>query len=388
MNTQTAFDDVIDLEIKQTTRDRMIAMKFKPELINLFKKLSPTGTVGFNYELKHELGSKIGAIDRILTMYTDAAIRQELDALDQGFSAPTEKPDNNNAAAELARLIGLIGGGGGVDLKQVQAIVDKAVRDALVGSVKTIELTIADMPKVEIGVQHFKFETLLRMCSAKTAGGERLSIWLVGPPGTGKTTAARMVAKAFNMDFNFNGALSAPHELVGFLDAMSKVSQTAFRKIWEHGGVYLFDEIDGSHPKALLALNAALANSICSFPDALITRHPDCIVIAGANTYGKGATADFTRDRQDAASLDRFVPLDWPIDEALEYSLAVNKSWCKRVQSVRKNLVARSIKNHMITPRATFYGEALLAAGMAQAEVEASVLRKSLAEDAWNQISA
>lgn len=387
MSTQSAFDDVIDLEVKtesvEATRTRLMALS-KERILELFGELRGARTCGFN----HELFKKPACIDRLMSEYSHAAILQRLDASDQGFTAPTAKPDNNNAAAELARLIGQLGGGGNVNEKQVRDIVDKAVRDALVGSVKTIELKIADMPKVEIGVQHFKFETLLRMCSAKTASGERLSIWLVGPPGTGKTTAARMIAKALNMDFNFNGALSAPHELVGFLDAMSKVSQTAFRKIWEHGGVYLFDEIDGSHPKALLALNAALANSICSFPDALVPRHPDCIVIAGANTYGKGATADFTRDRQDAASLDRFVPLEWPIDEKLEYSLSVNKTWCKRVQSVRKNLNARSIKNHIVTPRATFYGEALLAAGMAQAEVEASVLRKSLAEDAWNQICA
>lgn len=380
MPTQSAFDDVIDLEIKDSTRDRLLALP-KTDLLELFKKFNG-GVVGFD----HERTKKTECVDRMITNHPDAAIRQYLDASSQGFTAPTAKPDNNNTAAELARLIGLISGG--VDLKQVQAIVDKAVRDAMVGSAKTITVAIADLPKVEVGIQHFKFETLMRMCTAKTASGERLSVWLVGPPGTGKTTAAKMIAKALNFDFNFNGALSAPHELVGFLDAMSKVSRTAFRKIWEHGGVYLFDEIDGSHPKALLALNAALANGICSFPDGLVPRHTDCIIIAGANTSGKGATSDFTRDRQDAAFMDRFVELSWPIDEALETSLSVNKAWCKRVQSVRKNLSARSIKNHMITPRATFYGEALLAAGIAQAEVEAMVLRKSLAEDAWNQISA
>ena len=53
----------------------------------------------------------------------------------------------------------------------------------------------------DMGIQHEMFPTLLRACMACDASGNRLNIWLTGQPGSGKTHAAKMVAKALKLDF-------------------------------------------------------------------------------------------------------------------------------------------------------------------------------------------
>lgn len=245
-------------------------------------------------------------------------------------------------------------------------------------------LKVEDAKTVDLGIQHKHFSTLLKMAQARTKDGNRLNIWLKGPAGSGKTTAAKKVSEALEQPFQFNGAISTEYELMGFRDAAGNYHTTAFREVFENGGVYLFDEVDSSLPKAVLAFNAALANGECRFPDKMVTRHKDCVILAGANTAGNGASSDYVgRMKQDLAFLNRFVMLDWPLDEALEKALASNKDWVRKVQKFRANADKRGIKGHIISPRATFYGEALLAAGIDEEMVEQAVLRGALTTDQW-----
>lgn len=252
-----------------------------------------------------------------------------------------------------------------------------------------VHLSTPAMPTLaNLGIQHKHFPKLLKMCNARLRSGHRLNVWLHGPAGTGKTTAAEKVAEALGLPFQYNGALSTGFQVMGYMDAHGKYVTTAFRKAWEHGGVYLFDEIDASMPDALLTLNGALANSLCSFPDGVVKRHPDCVVIAGANTTGSGGTVEYVgRYKQDAALVDRFVFLDWPLDEALEDALCANKTWANKVRKSRAKAKSAGVKGHQITPRATLYGEALLAAGLDMSDVESSVLRKGLPNDQWSTIA-
>ncbi len=238
-----------------------------------------------------------------------------------------------------------------------------------------------------IGVQHKNFPTLLKACQARDISGHGLSIWLAGPAGTGKTTAAHKCADALDLKFYFNGAISTEYQLMGYKDAHGTYHRTGFRDAYELGGVYLFDEIDSSDPRALLAFNAALANGVCAFPDGIIPRHKDCIIIAGANTTGNGGTAEYCgRMKQDFAFLNRFILLEWPLDESLEQALSNNPAWLETVRKVRANIISRSIKNHMITTRAVIHGEALLAAGLTEKQVTDMVLRKGLSDDTWREV--
>lgn len=251
---------------------------------------------------------------------------------------------------------------------------------------REIKITIGDMTHNVSGVQHKHFERLLKMCAARGYDGHRLNVWLYGPPGTGKTTAARNVANAVGLPFHCNGSLASKYELIGFIDAHGVYQSTEFRKAWEHGGVYLFDEIDGSDPKAIVAFNAALANGIMAFPDGMVERHADCVVIAAANTTGLGATAEFNgRVKLDAATLDRFMFLDWPIDEALERAMVPQHmtAWVEMVQGFRRKVARAGVRGVMVTPRATLYGASLLSIGMSIEEVKAAVLRKGMNDDQW-----
>jgi hypothetical protein len=237
------------------------------------------------------------------------------------------------------------------------------------------------------GPQHSRFATLLKICSAKDHSGNRLNVWVAGPAGTGKTTAAMNVAETLGLQFRSMGTLSDPTQLVGYLSPVTgQYISTPFREIFENGGIILLDEIDGSDPNALLVANQALANSVYNFPDKLVRRHKDCVVIAAANTWGLGATNDYVgRLKMDAAFLNRFVTCNWPIDEKLESATCPNADWVKRVQAYRATVKRLGIKV-LITPRASYYGAALLDAGMTLEEAEEATIRGGMTEEQWQTV--
>jgi cobaltochelatase CobS len=272
--------------------------------------------------------------------------------------------DKNAALAALSALLTP-----SIDEAQIEAIVTKKVAAALEGTALVrIELTRADNStwKSE-GMQHPLFADLLTVVSSRAANGIAPNVWLAGPTGSGKTHAAEQCAKALGITFFFNGALSMSHELVGFVDAAGHYHTTPFRQAYEHGGLYLFDEVDASDNSALLALNAALANGVCAFPDSAepVRRHKDFICIGAANTFGQGATAEFIgRAKIDAAFLSRFpVKFAWTYDIALEQAISGNVEWAKRVQAARARAQSAGVKI-VIDPRHSQAGAALIAAGM------------------------
>ncbi len=236
------------------------------------------------------------------------------------------------------------------------------------------------------GHHHKQFEDLLKACGARSADGMRLNIMLVGPAGSGKTTAAENVAKAFKIPFYFNGAIDTEYKLVGFTDAHGKTVRRPFREAFGKPSVYLFDEIDGSHPNGCLPLNAALSNGAVDFPDAIEKRHKDCIIIAAANTFGLGGTSDYVgRNKLDAAFIDRFVVLKWLVDEELELATAPDTDWCRYVQHVRRRAALAGLKV-IISPRASYYGAALLEQGMSRPLVADMVLRKGMSDEQWGNV--
>jgi hypothetical protein len=288
-------------------------------------------------------------------------------------AAPIPAPVSGDAGAQLAALIAQLAGQS-VNPEQVARIVDERISAAL-ERVPSIRIEIA-APNGEIrevaGHQHPQFKTLLRAASSRMANGYPPSIWLAGPAGSGKTHAGHQLADALVLPFHLNGALSMPHELLGFIDAGGTYHRTPFREAYEHGGVYMFDEVDGSDNSALLALNAALANGHATFPDAKIKRHENCIILASANTWGLGATAEYVgRAKIDAAFLSRFpVRIAWDYDVALEVAISGNEKFARRVIAARERARAAGLKV-LIDPRASQAGAALIAAGMSEDEAAA-----------------
>jgi cobaltochelatase CobS len=295
---------------------------------------------------------------------------------------------------------------GSVDENQVQQICQNAISEALadfevpaIDEAKLVELIQAHTtkrievvnPKGEVknvGRQHKQFEELLTMCNARDDKGNRLNIWITGAAGTGKTTAAQKVAEVLGLEFSTTGSLTDCYtQIFGYpIPQTGEVFKTLWRERWINGGVFVLDDFDGSDPIEAIKMNTATANGHCPFPDVNAPRHPDFILILTANTFGLGGTSDYVgRVKQDAAFLDRFVTLTWDIDEQLEKETCSRPDWVKRVQSVRSKVKAKGIRV-LVTPRASYYGAALLNAGMSQDKVEAATLRKAMTADQWEQV--
>jgi cobaltochelatase CobS len=269
--------------------------------------------------------------------------------------------------------------------KRVEVV--PAALKAIMDEMGTDAAGLAAMLRNAMPREHKQFRTLLKAASARTADGHRLNVWLAGGAGSGKTTAARNVAKSLGLPFYFNGAIDNEYKLLGFTDAQGRLVSRPFRQAYEHGGVYLFDEVDASLPAALLAFNAALANGQVDFPDRIVERHRDCVIIAAGNTYGHGATSDYVgRFKQDAAFMDRFAFLNWETDEELERATCPDRDWCAFVQKTRARARSQGLKV-IISPRASYYGAALLAAGLDRDAVVGMTLRKGLSDDQWNALS-
>jgi hypothetical protein len=272
------------------------------------------------------------------------------------------------------------------DVETVKDLVSEdSIRAMLIrlGLIKQMDITIRrpDGTTVKFDRSHVMFDAVL---AASQAG----PVMMVGPAGCGKTLLAKQVAEALGLPFYFNGAISSEYKVTGYKDAGGTYHTTPFRQAFEHGGVYLFDEVDGSHPQAFLTLNAALANGMMDFPDKTVQMHPNFVCLAAANTYGRGADRKYVgRNALDAASLDRFTVMTMEYDEDLELNITDNPDWTRKVQGWRAAALALRI-DHIISTRACVRGAHLLALGMPEEVVADAVVWKGLDRDDVKKILA
>jgi MoxR-like ATPase len=302
----------------------------------------------------------------------DEALKEKLTKTDEKLK--TDLTSLDNKLKDIDKRLGDNQGNLSDDIKTLKAEIENLkVRRPLELIVKPYK----SKPK-DLGTQHHQLPTLIQILSTK------LNVYLVGPAGAGKTHAAIQCAKALDIPFHFTGAVASEFKLTGFMDAQGRIVSTEFRKAYENGGLFLFDEIDASYPQAVLAFNAALANDYMDFPDKRVPRHEKFYCIAAANTYGQGADRQYVgRNQLDAASLDRFVFLDWKYDENLERKLAGNDKWSSYVQKVRAFVEKNKIR-HVVSPRASIFGAKLLANGIQKEIVETTILWKGI-DDATKQ---
>jgi hypothetical protein len=117
-----------------------------------------------------------------------------------------------------------------------------------------------------------------------------------------------------------------------------------------------------------------------------VERHANFIPIAAANTFGAGATHEYVgRNKLDAATVDRFIMLSWDYDEELERAIAGNDAWVNIVHRCRAAVQACGIK-HVVSPRASIRGAAMLRAGFSHTQTMEMTVRKGLTPDQWTQV--
>jgi hypothetical protein len=143
-------------------------------------------------------------------------------------STSTNGHANSDAAALLELLRKTIGSS--VDANQVREIVDATIKEKadaiaaelkdLISPVTRVQLIAPNGEAKEVdGPVHPNFPLFLKMAQARDADGHHVNIFLSGEASSGKTTACKQLSKALERKWYFNGAISMPHEMLGFIDA-------------------------------------------------------------------------------------------------------------------------------------------------------------------------
>jgi MoxR-like ATPase len=205
------------------------------------------------------------------------------------------------------------------------------------------------------GDRHYAYDRVLKVCAGL---GQAM---LVGPAGTGKSSMCAQMAEDLDLEFGYlpcTEGLSEAH-ILGRMSIDGKYIPSDFVRIFEKGGVFLFDEVDGADANTLLAINEALANGRVSLPNRpkkpLALRHPKTIILCAANTYGTGADSTYAgRNQLDAAFLDRFVcgivNVGYDLDRermiASEYNIDPMRDI---IHKIRENCLTAKIKRPVTT---------------------------------------
>lgn len=213
-----------------------------------------------------------------------------------------------------------------VDEDRVRALIDEAV--AALPSVTASPSVVINVPTrpepvTLSGTVHERFGDLVDVLTVGSAA------YLYGPPATGKSHAAEAVAEALGVPFVGMLACSPdmmPSSVRGFVDATGTYQRTAFRDAYEHGGLFVIDEIDNA-PSAITVglVNTAIASGSLTFPDGTVRKHAEFRVVATANTYGTGPTAEFVgRFPLDPSTLSRFVRIAWDYSERVDRAVVAS----------------------------------------------------------------
>lgn len=295
------------------------------------------------------------------------------------------KPQFESKVAELKTNINDVARNITNALQESYETLEQKVNNLNLNAPRVIHIVKPELREpVDMGIQHRNFPLLLKTVQATMISGRRVIPWVYGPAGTGKSVACEKIAEALSLPYYFLGKTLAKFEILGFINTAG-YQTTPFRQAYENGGVFCGDEMDAWANEATVALNNSLANGACAFPDKIVKRHKDFIMVAAANTTGSGATIEYSgRTKQDAATMNRFVFVNWPHDDVLEDNLVANKDWLKYVRHVRARAAVCGINPRpMITMRSSMHGEALLNVGIERETVVEMTLKQGLSDAQW-----
>lgn len=368
----------------QLTPDEIDGMKRQELMAACAKRFEgkvPAGNVWITYRITN---------DEMRSALATGELPERIFAGNVAMPADTDK-----AAALLAALQGIISDtpAQSIDEAAVKSIVADQVKAAMDSHTRTVEIKLPGKAPEPAGLCHEAYPVILQHIAAAD------HVYLVGPAGTGKTYMAESAASTLNLEFAAIscGPTTSKIDLLGYMDANGTYRGTEFRRLFESGGLSCFDEIDNAAPEVITQLNAALANGYMLFADGMVKRHADFRCVACANTYGTGATREFsTRMELDAATLDRFSQVHVGYDDNLELELtksavpsqytAAAASWCELIKDIRKADTENVITG--ATMRSMIAGAKLLAVGLDIDHVLQSRVWRSAPEMAVTRIKS
>ena len=150
---------------------------------------------------------------------------------------------------------------------------------------------------------------------------------LEGSAGCGKTTLAMNIASELDLKFYSMSMTkqTTVNAIIGFTSINGNYIGTEFRNAFEHGGLFLLDELDAGDANTLLVFNT-IENGYMSFPDGVVHKHQDFRLIATANPSDQHS--QYTgRSKLDAATLDRYEIVSILLDTDLEVALTSQESF-------------------------------------------------------------
>jgi cobaltochelatase CobS len=277
------------------------------------------------------------------------------------------------------------------------AIGEEKVREIVAAEVaaarlpRPIEVRLPDGSHRTLESTHHQLEEILSL-----VGEGHQNVMMVGPAGSGKTTLAKNLAEALGKEFGFislSQGVTESHLMGRILpqeDGSWQYQPTRFIEIFEGGGVFLLDEIDAADSNLMVSINAALANGVLANPNGQIhKRHPETVIIAAANTWGRGADASYVgRNALDASTLDRFVMSTAFVD----YDPQLEEQICSGLSKPQKDqllgwirdlrtAISRSKLRRIASTRLVVGSAAALRAGKTLDEVKARYFRSWTADE-------
>lgn len=320
---------------------------------------------GVVYVFRPSYKEGVGQMAYIIDEHRDGQMFDQVRELFESVQPTEQKPkiemkktsSQESAMEMLQTALSMLSGTAQIDEAQVEQIVERKLK-----SVKplSVEVKFAESVK-RVEKAHENFPKLVKMV------GAGMNVALIGEAGSGKSVAAIQCANALNLNykvFSFHQKVM-PHDLVGFMSPITgEYVASNVRKAYENGEVLILDEFDRANTEVTIALNGMLANDEYMFPDGMVKKHSEFRVIACQNTIGMGGSKVYaSAKRQDGSTLNRFVKLEFNIDNKLELAICGDNEVTRAIQQIRKNATELSMDDILITPRQAIDGNKLVSIG-------------------------
>jgi hypothetical protein len=291
------------------------------------------------------------------------------------------RPELKDALMEVGRKVS-------DDLEQVyMARFDSLTQEAERKASHRVEVYregVSEHPSHVEEIAHHNLHHLIKMVALK------LNVALIGEAGSGKTFGAEQAANALGLRFlpmSFHAKMTAT-DIKGYCDANGNYVPSILYDAFKNGGVLCLDEFDRSNTEVTVSLNNMLAGSAYMFPNnEIVRKHDDFRVIACQNTTGSGGSKTYAAaSRQDSSTLNRFVKIEWNIDETMERKVAGDTHATEKVQAIRRKARELGV-DIVISPRQSIHVNALMDAGYSLGEALNYAIYNCLADDVKERLS-